>query len=184
MRGTVRWRFGAFEADAQEHRLSRSGHVVALSRKSFALLVALLRRPGELVTKAELFETVWPGVVVTDAALSQAVHELRAALDDDRHAPRFIATVYGLGFRFVAGVTAVAGPATPAGRRSEAPRWLVGREAELQRLDDALAAAHDGCRSLVIVSGEAGIGKTALVDAFVAAHARSHDVWVAQGRCI
>jgi len=55
-----RWRFGPFQADAGEHRLTRDGQPVALTRKAFALLLALLRRPGQLVTKDELFAEVWP----------------------------------------------------------------------------------------------------------------------------
>jgi DNA-binding winged helix-turn-helix (wHTH) protein len=78
-----RWRFGAFDVDVAEHRLTNAGRTVPLTRKSFALLVQLLRHPGKLVAKSELFAAVWPGVVVSDAALSQAIRELRVALGDD-----------------------------------------------------------------------------------------------------
>ena len=97
-----RWFFGPFEVDLQEQRLWRDGQVLPVTRKSFALLVALLSRPAALITKAELFSSVWAGSVVTDGALSRAIRELRAALDDDAAHPRYIETAHGLGFRFVA----------------------------------------------------------------------------------
>ncbi len=180
-----RWRFGPFEADAGEHRLSRDGHVVPVTRKSFALLATLLGRPGRHFTKAELFETVWAGSVVTDAALSRAIRELRVALGDDAAAPRYIATAHGLGFRFVALVSLEGGggavevaPLAPVRPR------LVGRDAALARLEQALAEARAGRRQVVLVTGEAGIGKTALVEAFLAARPSRDGLWAAQGRCI
>ncbi|HEU5295140.1 MAG TPA: AAA family ATPase [Burkholderiaceae bacterium] len=179
MRGIHRWRFGPFDVDVTEHRLLKHGRVVPMTHKAFSLLVSLLHRPGELVSKADLFEQVWPGVVVTDAALSRAVHEVRSALGDSASEPTYIATAHGLGFRFIAPL--VDEGAAP----SAASRWLVGREAGLERLDAALAAVRLGQRRTVLVSGEPGIGKTALVEAFVARHASGHAApWIAQGRCI
>ena len=101
VRGTHRWRFGPFDVDASEHRLLKHGQVVPITHKAFALLVSLLRRPGELISKADLFEQVWPGVIVSDAALSRAVHEVRSALGDSASEPTYIATAHGLGFRFI-----------------------------------------------------------------------------------
>ena len=179
-----RWFFGPFEVDLQEQRLWRDGQVLPVTRKSFALLVALLSRPAALITKAELFSSVWAGSVVTDGALSRAIRELRAALDDDAAHPRYIETAHGLGFRFVARLSS-----QPASHNSHlktlAPvRWLVGREIELQQLDNSLGAARDGRRQLVFISGEPGVGKTALVEAFMARNALHGDLWLAQGRCI
>lgn len=180
MQGARRWRFGPFAVDADEHRLTKDGRAMALTHKPFALLVALLERPGELVTKEALFAQVWPGVVVTDAALSRAIRELRVALQDSAVEPRFVATVHGLGFRFVAPVSTAALAAPDA-----AGACLVGREADIDRLERALAAADAGHRQVVFVSGEAGIGKTALVEAFVERHAAGDaSPWVAPGRCI
>ena len=189
MINTQRWHFGPFEADSREQRLWRNGQVVPLTRKSFALLAALLSRPAMLFTKAELFSTVWAGSVVTDGALSRAIRELRAALGDDAAAPLYIETAHGLGFRFVAPVSGepmAAGPALQQ-RLPDAPAvvtCVVGRDAELELLDTALAAARGGQRQIVFVTGEPGIGKTALVDAFIARHAAHGDLWAAQGRCI
>ena len=83
-----RWQFGPFEVDEHEHSLLRDGRVRPLTHKSFSLLVALLARAGQLVTKAELFETVWAGRAVSDAALARALRELRVALGDDAGRPQ------------------------------------------------------------------------------------------------
>jgi predicted ATPase/DNA-binding winged helix-turn-helix (wHTH) protein len=187
MANVQRWRFGPFEVDVAEHRLLRDGEPVALTRKAFALLAELLRRPGRLVTKAELFDTVWAGTVVTDAALSRVIRELRVALGDDASASRYIATAHGLGFRFVAVVAGDGGgddaPAAGTEAAAAAARVLVGRDRDLARLDQALADARSGQRQVVFISGEAGIGKTALVESFLRRHAHA-DTWSAQGRCI
>ncbi len=183
-----RWRFGHFEVDALEHQLRRDGEIVPVTRKSFALLATLLSRPGKLFTKAELFETVWAGTVVSDAALSRAIRELRVGLGDDAAAPRYIATAHGLGFRFVAAVerdTDVAGGVAAAAAVADAPAdGLVARDRELALLDDAFDAAGAGRRQLVFVTGEAGIGKTALVESFLARKSSDGGAWIAQGRCV
>ena len=184
MQSTQRWRFGPFEADAREHTLSRDGQAVPLTRKSFALLATLLGRPGRLFTKTELFDTVWAGTVVTDAALSRVIREIRVALGDDAGAPRYIATAHGLGFRFVALVSLDSQADRSNAPAAAADHGLVGREAELARLDRALADTRAGRRQVVFVTGEAGIGKTALVEAFLQRQAAGADLWAAQGRCV
>ncbi len=176
--------FGPFELDLQEQQLWREGRVLPITRKAFALLAALVQRPATLMTKAELFSTVWAGRVVTDGALSRAVRELRIALGDDAAHPRYIQTAHGLGFRFVAPVTCEL--ALHSGQTKPPPpgTCLVDREKELQALDHALAAAIQGQRQCVFVSGEPGVGKTALVAAFMARHGQAGTLWAAQGRCI
>lgn len=115
-------RFDAFTLDARERRLTRDGEAVALASRYFDLLVALASRPGSLVDKATLFAEVWPGVVVGDAALSQGIRALRVALGDDAARPRFIETVAGHGYRFIAPVETLgdAAAAPPAGQKERA----------------------------------------------------------------
>lgn len=179
-----RRQFGPFEVDLQEQQLWRNGQLLPMTRKAFALLAALIRRPATLVTKAELFSTVWAGRVVTDGALSRAVRELRVTLGDDAAHPSYIQTAHGLGFRFVAPVSIEPEPQSRQPQQRLPSSCLVGRETELQALDNALAAALAGQRQLVFVSGEPGVGKTALVAAFMARHAQAGTLWSAQGRCI
>ncbi len=182
--GPALWRFGPFEADAAEHQLRRDGEVVAVTRKSFALLATLLSRPGKLFTKAELFDIVWAGTVVTDAALSRAIRELRVALGDDAAAPRYIATAHGLGFRFVALVSLERATPEPPERAAAIDPRFVGRDSELALLGEALAGARAGKRQTVFVTGEAGIGKTALVEAFLRRPDTRTEVRTTQGRCV
>ena len=163
--------FPPFRLDAADERLWRDAQAVRLRPKTFAVLRHLAERPGRLVTKEELFAGVWPGTTVTEDTLTKSIRELREALGDDARAPRFIETVHGRGFRWIA---------EPAPQAADAT--FVGREAELRRLDACLAAASDGRRQLVFITGEAGMGKTALVDAFV--RRLDGTPIVARGHCI
>jgi len=95
-------RFDRFELDEPEARLTRAGEPVAIAPKPFALLCALTRNPGRLVTKSALLDLVWGHRFVTESALKSSISELRAALDDDSKQPRNIETVARQGYRFIA----------------------------------------------------------------------------------
>src|SRR5262245_26620190 len=97
-------RFGAYRLDLVDERLWHGANPVRLTHKAFAVLRHLAARPGQLVTKTVLLEAVWPGVVVVEAVLTTAIRELRRALDDRPQEPRYIETVHGRGYRFVAPV--------------------------------------------------------------------------------
>jgi DNA-binding winged helix-turn-helix (wHTH) protein len=161
--------FGPFRVDTSSQRLYRGTQIVKLTAKAFGVLLQLLTHPGRVVTKDELFTAVWPGVVVSDAALTVVIGELRRALRDKGTKPRYIEAVYGQGYRFIAPL--VATPPVPGSRfqvSSFSPLPpVVGREAELAQLQGWFAKALDGHRQLVFVTGEAGIGKTTLVDALL-----------------
>ena len=98
----ARFRFGEFELDAVAFRVLRDGSEVPLEPKAVDLLLYLVQRPGELVAKEELFDSVWGGTAVTDNALTRVVAQLRRALGDEPHHPRFIETVPTRGYRFIA----------------------------------------------------------------------------------
>ena len=104
---SVRYRFGPFELDPAQGRLSRSGSRVKLQDLPLRLLVLLVERPGELVTREEVRQRLWPEdtFVEFDNSLGVAVRKLREALRDDADAPRFVETVPRRGYRFVAPVT-------------------------------------------------------------------------------
>lgn len=108
--------FGAFVLDRADERLWSPSGPVRLGRKAFLVLEALLRTPGRLVTKEELFSTVWDGTVVSESVLTTVMKELRRALGEDRQEARWIETVYGRGYRFVGEVrwSAVPPGRTPA----------------------------------------------------------------------
>ena len=90
-------RFGRFELRPLEHRLLADGEPVPLGGRAFDLLLALVRRPGELLTRNELIEQVWPGRVVEENNLSVQVNTLRKLLGGE-----WLATVPGRGYRFIA----------------------------------------------------------------------------------
>src|SRR6185295_6055182 len=100
---TERIRFGPFEADVEAGRLRRDGAQVAIQDLPFRLLAALLVRPGEVVTRAELSATLWGSATFVDAAagLNTAVAKLREALGDQAEQPAYIETVPKRGYRFV-----------------------------------------------------------------------------------
>jgi TolB-like protein/DNA-binding winged helix-turn-helix (wHTH) protein len=92
---------GPIRLDRRDERLWRNGQEVRLGGKALALLRALMERPQTLVTKDQLFESVWPGLAVSESVLTTAVKEIRQALDDDARNPQLIQTVYGRGYRFL-----------------------------------------------------------------------------------
>src|SRR4051812_12159426 len=98
---TVSYRFGPFVLDAASYRLLRDGTVLALSPKAIDLLLYLVARPSSLVAKQELLSALWPGVAVTENALTQAVSDLRQALGDDPSHSTYLQTVTRRGYRFI-----------------------------------------------------------------------------------
>jgi DNA-binding winged helix-turn-helix (wHTH) protein len=158
---------------------------MALRAKSLTVLWYLLERAGQVVTKEELLQAVWPGLAVSEGVLTVCISELRRVLGDEAQAPQYIETVHRRGYRFIG---ALQGPASrpPAGSPPEAlpPSQMVGRTAELHQLQDWFAQVQRGQRRVVFVSGEAGIGKTTLVEAFLAHMAATEGVWLARGECV
>jgi DNA-binding winged helix-turn-helix (wHTH) protein/tetratricopeptide (TPR) repeat protein len=165
---------------------------LTLMPKAFAVLRHLVEHAGRLVTKEALLAAVWRDAVVSDAALASCIRDLRKALGDSPESPRYIQTVHRRGFRFIGPVTTSSTPSLTregggAGRdvsEPSAPATLVGRQAELARLDELLNRALKRQRQLVFVTGEPGIGKTALVEAFIAQNLHGASLLIGHGRCV
>ncbi|MBL8540657.1 MAG: AAA family ATPase, partial [Betaproteobacteria bacterium] len=181
----VQVRFDRFELDEANASLLCDGSAVALAPTPFAVLCALVRQPGSLLTKHALLDEVWGHRFVSDSVLKTAISELRAALDDDARQARFIETVSRRGYRFIAATVAI--PIAPRAhadasplRSREAPPF-VGRAAALSRLRRAWEGACGGRRAVVWIAGEPGIGKTTLIEHFVASLG---DVACARGQCV
>lgn len=174
--------FGHYRLDRVEGRLWRGTTVISLTRKAHAALSHLVANAGRLVTKESLLTTVWPRSVVVESVLTTVVRELRRALEDPVRSPRFIQTAHGQGYRFIAPVTAceVLPPVSEVG----ASTLLVGRETESRQLQDSFAACFNGSRQIVFLAGEAGIGKTAIIDEFIAHVAAASTVTFMRGQCI
>lgn len=184
------WHFEPFHLDVGAERLWRGSEAVRLTAKAFGVLRCLVAQAGQLVSKDDLFAAVWDGASVSDAALAVCIRELRQALGDTAQTPQYVETVRGRGYRFVAPVTVAAAALGADGvepRQPVAvprPGLVVGREAELRALQQCWAQAQQGVRQVVMVTGEAGIGKTTLVDAFVAQVVVTDTIWLERGQCI
>ena len=163
---------------------------LTLTPRVFAVLRYLVEHAGRLITKDELLRVVWRGTIVSDAAVASSIRDLRRALVDSSGSPRYIQTVHRRGFRFIGPVVLSTGPETLAPRPAPAAplpatrAWLVGREPEMARLRVVLARALEGQRQLVFVTGETGIGKTALVEAFLDEVGGAQGLRVGRGQCV
>ena len=183
--------FESFVLDTSNECLWRGGVQLALPPKPFAVLRYLVENPGRLITHDELLDALWPETYVQPQVLRTYMLDLRKALGDDAAHPRFIQTLPKRGYCFVAPVAdgAVmnrsASPATAP--QATKTGTLVGREDELSSLKAQLALLTSGQRQAVFVTGEAGIGKTALVDAFCALCQQagsSPGATVVRGQCV
>src|ERR1039457_7577996 len=107
--------FGLFEADLERRELRKSGARVKLHDQPFQILTLLIERAGEVVTREEIRQTLWPGntFVEFDNGLNVAVKKLRTALCDDADTPRFVETVPKRGYRFVAPISVTSAPVPP-----------------------------------------------------------------------
>ena len=174
----LRARFGPFHIDEPEGRLARDGQRVELPPRALAVLCELVRRPNQLVTDETLLDRVWGHRHVSESVVRTVVGHLRRALGDDPRHPRYVETAARRGYRFVAEVRPDGGVPAPvralpaadpiAPRSAQRTSTLVGRDAPAGLLEQAWRRVQDGSRQFVLVSGEAGIGKSALVDDFLA----------------
>lgn len=175
--------FGPYRLDVDDARLWKGNDPVPLQPRPLAVLSYLAAQPGAVVSRDELIAKLWAGTHVTKAVLKVAVRAVREALDDDADAPRYIETVGREGYRFIGGEAAGAPAAPRAGAAADGVA-MIGREPDLARLHGGLARAMGGARTMVFVTGEAGIGKTTLVDRFIEAVDSAGGVWVARGQCL
>jgi DNA-binding winged helix-turn-helix (wHTH) protein len=175
--------FGSFALDAPQGHLWRGRTVVPMRRKAWEVLYWLAGRCGEIVSNEDLLEAVWGKIAVSPQVLTNTIHEVRVALDDTSDTPRFIQTVRGRGYVFLGDVFPERGPKTGVAR----PDVIVGREGELHHLDALWEQIRSGRSGIIFVSGEPGIGKTTLVDAFLHGAVdgpAGRTGWVARGVCL
>jgi predicted ATPase/DNA-binding winged helix-turn-helix (wHTH) protein len=172
--------FAPFRIDPVERTLWRDDVRLALTHKAFELLRVLVDRAGHVVSKEALIELVWPDTHVHPDNVKVLVGEIRRALGDDPVRPRFIRSIVKRGYVFIAPVV-------------EAPVDLsttpllpifVGRNSEMDRLTEAFDAASESDRRLVFVTGESGIGKTALCEAFLRIAVTRHAMRATWTQCI
>src|SRR5271170_2965116 len=166
--------FGPFSLFAAERLLKKADEPIPLGDRALDLLIALAERAGEVVTHKELISTVWPDVTVEEGNLRFQMATLRKALGDGRDGVRYVSTVAGRGYCFVAPVTRstaartvpVTGIATTERVQKLPPRpaRMVGRDDTVRALAEQLQV-----RRFVSIVGAGGIGKTTV--AISVAHA-------------
>jgi predicted ATPase/DNA-binding winged helix-turn-helix (wHTH) protein len=156
--------FGPFSLDPGGRMLMKDGAPVILGARTLDVLIALLSRPNESISKRDLMAAAWPDVVVEEGSLRFQIAILRKALGDGRDGARYISTLAGRGYCFVAPISrlrdqgseraAAAASFTYANLPSRLTR-MVGRDNDVARLSDRLIAAR-----FVSIVGSGGVGKT------------------------
>jgi len=185
--------FDRFSLDLINECLWRGSEEIKIRPKAFALLNYLLNRSGQLVTKEELLNAVWPETFVGDAVLKVTVRQLREALDDDPKSPRFIETSHRRGYRFIGEIAGTKKEPEPSYQNNSDSAYsgaffvytgVVGRDQALERMYRWLRRMMRGERQIGFITGEAGIGKTALVDAFARTIPADGSIRVGRGQCL
>jgi predicted ATPase/DNA-binding winged helix-turn-helix (wHTH) protein len=160
--------FGPFRLSVTERLLEKEGVRVRLGSRALDILIALVERPAEVVTKKELFARVWPDLVVDEGNLRYHVSALRKALSEGRSGTRYVTNVSGRGYCFVVPISRAASPPallsnslahSPVGL-PPSPTRMVGRDEAVQLISQELIA-----RRFLTIVGPGGIGKTTVATA-------------------
>ena len=175
--------FGPFRLDSANHCLWRAEERISMTPKAFDVLRFLVERTDRLVTQEEILEGLWPEIYVNPEGVRKYILEIRKVLGDQPNEPLFIETLPKRGYQFIAKVTEEQLPS-----RTRVPSTtvtnIVGRDAALAELHKHFETAQTGRRQVIFVTGEAGIGKTTLVDVFQEQVARHPTLLLARGQCI
>jgi predicted ATPase/DNA-binding winged helix-turn-helix (wHTH) protein len=156
--------FGPFNLIPNERLLTKAGAPVGLGGRALDILIALIATPNEVVSKKDLLSRVWPDVTVEEGALRFHMASLRKALGDGKNGARYITTLAGRGYCFVAPVSRVSSPSeavavAPANfSHANLPHRLtrmVGRDDDILKLSAQLTASR-----FVTIVGAGGVGKT------------------------
>lgn len=169
--------FDGARFEPRSGRLTGEGLDLRLRPKTAGVLALLLARPGDLIEKSELVDRVWGGAA-GDESIAVCVAELRRVLGDEPQRPRLIATVHRRGYRFVGTVST-----SPPGADDVHGPELFGRSEALAELAEWWSAAREGERTTGFIAGEAGAGKSALVQAFAHDVRAQADAVIGEGRC-
>jgi DNA-binding winged helix-turn-helix (wHTH) protein/tetratricopeptide (TPR) repeat protein len=175
--------FHSFRLDAINHCLWRGEERVPLGPKAFDLLRYLVDHANRVVPQAEILEALWSKSYVNPELVKKYILGIRKVLGDRRDKPVFIETVQKRGYKFVAPVRDESASIAP-GSADGNPTRIVGRHTARAELDTCLERALQGIRQVFFVTGEAGAGKTALIDAFQHHAALRSNPRIARGQCI
>jgi DNA-binding winged helix-turn-helix (wHTH) protein/predicted ATPase len=182
--------FGPYRLAGPLGPLWRHEAEIPLRAKTLEVLWYLAKHRGEVVEHDRLLAEVWRKTVVGVGTLAVSIGELRRILGDDPKAPVYIQTLHRRGYRFIAPIDSAAsdGATIPA----IAAPVVLGREAELAWLRDCYENVCRGQRRILFVTGEAGIGKSTLVDAWIRSlnnpsispAISSGEIWLGRGQCV
>lgn len=160
--------FGPFRLFPTERRLLKSETPVQIGSRELDILIALVERAGEVVTKRELFARVWPDVVVEQSSLRVHIAGLRKVLADRQDQALYIVNVSGRGYCFVASLAPPV--ALPLRARAAVPPQrstkIIGRDSDIDTISELIAEHR-----FVTIHGPGGVGKTTLSLAVAAARA-------------
>lgn len=185
--------FGPFRLFPTQGQLWQGEEQIELRAMPLAVLTYLAQHQERLVPAEELRQAVWGRTYVSRTTIRVCMREVRQALGDEATTPRYIETVGRQGYRFIGyRSTLLITPSSVSSFEFQVssteslslPQLFVGRQRELRQLQQWFAQAQRGQRQVVLVSGEPGIGKTALVNQFVAQLPATAAVWVGRGQCV
>jgi predicted ATPase/DNA-binding winged helix-turn-helix (wHTH) protein len=158
----IRLRFGPFELNVAERSLRKANQLIPLGGRAYDILIALLENAGEVVEKAELIARAWPDVTVEEGSLRVHLSALRKALSDGQFGSKYIASIQGQGYSFIAPVARLpadhdSGTAS-VGMSSLPPELgrMVGRDNVVRQIQGVLKTGQ----RLITILGAGGIGKT------------------------
>jgi predicted ATPase/DNA-binding winged helix-turn-helix (wHTH) protein/tetratricopeptide (TPR) repeat protein len=156
--------FGPFELSSRERGLRREGEVLPLGSRALDILIYLAGRPGDVISKQELIDHVWPDVTVEEGSIRVHIAAIRKALSDGQFGNRYIANIKGRGYSFVGNVVSRAGGAESGNARPRQqgklplrPIVMIGREMVVSEVCDKLREQR-----FVTLLGPGGIGKTTI----------------------
>ena len=157
-------KFGPFELSVSERVLRRDCEVLPLGSRALDILIHLSEHPGEVISKQELIDQVWPNVTVEEGSIRVHVAAIRKALGDGQFGNRYIANIKGRGYSFVGTVVPLAGSTTSRnnkfqqqGRLPVRPLMMIGRETVVSEVRDKLRDER-----FITLLGPGGIGKTTI----------------------
>jgi DNA-binding winged helix-turn-helix (wHTH) protein len=188
MRSAYTKEFPPFRLDTGNQCLWRRGdgageERIVLKPKVFAVLRYLVEHAGRLVTQDELLDAVWPDTHVQPEVLKRHIFDIRGVLGDDPKNPIYIETLPRRGYQFIAAVRSSVSEELVAADASARTK-LMGRDAALGGLRECLERAFGGQRQVVFVTGEPGVGKTALVDEFQLQAGAGAPIQIGRGQCV
>jgi len=175
--------FGEFRLDRVNHCLWRGEERVSLTPKAFDVLRYLVEHSDRLISQDEILEALWPDTYVNPEVVKKYVLAIRKVLGDRPDKPVFVATFPRRGYQFIAPIRDEA-PSPESQVTTQRMKTVVGRDPALVQLNASLSKALQRQRQVTFITGEAGIGKSTLVDVFQQTAAFHPNLRIVRGQCV